>query len=511
MSAANRVLKNTLFLYGKIAVTSVCLILSTRYVLKGLGVEDFGVYNLICSTIVMLGFLNDSMTAATQRFMSYAEGEGKFDKSIKIFNTSYTVHIIIALVVASLFIILTPVVFGSYLQIPDERRTAAMMVYFFMILSTGLNMITVPYNATLIAHENMLYFSLVGILNGLLKLAVAIGVIYVPYDRLVAYGFLMLLIAFFDIAVVRIYCHIKYKECKISLRKHTDKAILKEMLSFAGWQMTYSASSILSIQGMSLILNSFYGTIMNAAQGIARQVCGQMMTLCSTMMSALNPVIVKKAGAHDLEAMVRTVMIGSKLSYSLVILVALPLLFELPFLLKVWLTEVPDYAIQFCQWEIIQQIIASFTMALVTMISGVGDIRGLQLMSAIVYVVRLPLIFIVLFFGGVPVTAYYIATFAVVALCIGRIYYAHKKCNLPIMEYLRTVILPCLIVTSLISIALYIVNISVVAGWNRLILTLLVSVSVFALTIYSIALNLSEREMIRNTVLKAIKNDRYKR
>ena len=150
-------------------------------------------------------------------------------------------------------------------------------------------------------------------------------------------------------------------------------------------------------------------------------------------------------------------------------------------------------------------------MALVTMISGVGDIRGLQLMSAIVYVVRLPLIFIVLFFGGVPVTAYYIATFAVVALCIGRIYYAHKKCNLPIMEYLITVILPCLIVTFLISIALYIVNISVVAGWTRLILTLLISVSVFALTIYSIALNSPEREMIRNTVLKVIKNDRYKR
>lgn len=504
MSTANRVLKNTLFLYGKIAVTSVCLILSTRYVLKGLGVEDFGVYNLICSTIVMLGFLNDSMTAATQRFMSYAEGEGKFDKSIKIFNTSYTVHIIIALVVVSLFIILTPVVFGSYLQIPDERRTAAMMVYFFMILSTGLNMITVPYNATLIAHENMLYFSLVGILNGLLKLAVAIGVIYVPYDRLVAYGFLMLLIAFFDIAVVRIYCHIKYKECKISLRKHTDRTILKEMLSFAGWQITYSASSILSIQGMSLILNSFYGTIMNAAQGIARQVCGQMMTLSGTMMSALNPVIVKKAGAHDTDAMVRTVMTGSKLSYFLVIIIAVPLLFELPYLLDIWLTEVPEYALQFCQWEVVQQIIASFTVALVTMIGGVGDIRNFQLFSALTYLLRLPLIYFVLFVGGVPVTAYYVACAAVVALCIGRVYYAHVKCQLPVIPFVKDVILPCVIVTVLMVIVLYGINILLPQGWQRLLITLMASTIVFLMSAYFRALSQPERQMIKNAATQII-------
>lgn len=505
MSIANRVLKNSLFLYGKIVVTSVCLILSTRFVLQGLGVEDFGVYNLICSTVVMLGFLNDSMTAATQRFVSYAEGEGKFEKSIKIFNTSYTVHIIIAIIVALTFVVLTPVVFGNYLQISDERRTAAMMVYFFMILTTALNMITVPYNATLIAHENMLYFSFIGILNGLLKLAVAIGIIYVPYDRLITYGFLMLIIAFFDIAVVRIYCHIKYKECKISLRKHTDRVILKEMLSFAGWQMTYSASSILSIQGMSLILNSFYGTIMNAAQGIARQVCGQMMTLSGTMMSALNPVIVKKAGAHDTDAMVRTVMTGSKLSYFLVIIIAVPLLFELPYLLDIWLTEVPDYALQFCQWEVVQQIIASFTVALVTMIGGVGDIRNFQLFSALTYVLRLPLIYFVLFIGGVPVTAYYVASAAVVALCVGRVYYAHVKCQLPVLAFVKDVIIPCIIVTAIMVAILYGVNVLLPQGWQRLIVTLTISTIVFVISAYLIALSQSERQMIKNAAIQ-VKN-----
>lgn len=448
----------------------------------------------------MLGFLNDSMTAATQRFMSYAEGEGKVEKSIKIFNTSYTVHILIAIIVALVFVVLTPVVFGSYLQIPDGRRSAAMMVYFFMILTTSLNIITVPYNATLIAHENMFYFSIIGIINGILKLTAAIGIIYVPYDHLISYGLLLLIIAFFDIAVVRIYCHIKYNECKMSLRQQTDKSILKEMLSFAGWQMTYSASSILSIQGMSLILNSFYGTIMNAAQGIARQVCGQMMTLSGTMMSALNPVIVKKAGAHDTDAMVRTVMTGSKFSYFLVIIIAIPLLFELPYLLNIWLTEVPDYALQFCQWEVIQQIIASFTIALVTMIGGVGDIRNFQLFSAITYVLRLPLIYFVFFIGGEPVTAYYLATAAVVALCVGRIYYAHIKCHLPVVAFVKDVILPCLFVTVIMVVLLFVVNVFLPEGLQRLLISIFVSTVSFMISSYIIALSQPERSMIKNSI-----------
>ena len=202
MSTSKRVIKNTFFLYGKIIITSICLLLSTRYILKGLGVVDFGVYNLICSTVVMLGFLNDSMTAATQRFMSYAEGAGKTENIIKIFNTSTTVHYIIAIVISLVFLVLTPVVFSDYLQIPSDRHSAAMMVYFFMIISTGLNIITVPYNALLVAHENMLYFSLLGILNGILKLGVAISIIYIPSDRLVMYGFLMLIVSVLDILII---------------------------------------------------------------------------------------------------------------------------------------------------------------------------------------------------------------------------------------------------------------------------------------------------------------------
>lgn len=505
MSTANRVLKNTLFLYGKIAITSVCLILSTRYTLQALGVVDFGIYNLICSTVVMLSFLNESMTQATQRFMSFAEGEGKFEKSVKIFNSSYLVHIGLSLFIAITFIALQPLFFGDMLTIPADRLEASKIIYFLMIFTTVLSVMTVPYNAVITAHENMLYYAFIGSLEGILKLLASIGVLYVSSDRLITYALFLMVIGVLNFIIIRIYCHRKYSECKLRMREYVDKGIIKEMFSFAVWQLTYSASSILSIQGMSLILNSFFGTIMNAAQGIARQVCGQMMTLSNTMMSALNPAIVKSAGKGNQYEMIKIVLTGSKFSYFLVIVIALPILFEVPFLLDIWLTEVPDYAISFCRWEVIQQIIASFTIALVTMIGGVGDIRNFQLFSAITYILRLPLIVLMLYFFAVPEYAYWIATFAVIVLCIGRVYYAKIKCNLPVKQYLLQVITPCLLVTALCVGALSIVSFLMDDSWIRFFVALIVSTSVLLVSAYFIAIQDSERKALNN-LLKGLKS-----
>lgn len=496
MSTANRVLKNTLFLYGKIAITSVCLILSTRYVLEALGVDDFGIYNLICSTVVMLGFLNDSMTAATQRFMSFTEGQGKKERSIVIFNSSYVVHIGLALLIALIFICIEPLVFGKYLQIPPDRIGAAKIIYFFTIFATLLNVMTVPYNAVLIAHENLLYFSILGAVDGIFKLASAIGLLYVDSDRLIVYSLFITGIGILNFLIIRIYCHHKYTECKINLKKHVEVPVIKDMFSFAGWQLTYSASSILSIQGLSLILNSFFGPVMNASQAIARQICGQLMTLSGTLMSALNPVIVKSAGKGDRQNMVAIVMTGSKVSYLLVIIVALPILFELPFILEKWLKEIPEYTIPFCRYEVLQQIIASFTITLVTMISGVGDIKHFQLFSSLTYILRLPIVYILFLVLNMPIAAYWVTTLAVFILCVGRVYYAKIKCGLPVAEYVKQVIVPCILVTLLISVSLVVVNETMNPSWLRLFVSLITTIVVLLPSSYLFVINKTERGML---------------
>jgi len=500
MSTAKRVLINTGFLYGKVGITSICQILATRFVLQAMGVNDFGIYNLIASTVVMLSFLNESMTAATQRFMSFAEGEGNVTRIKSIFNTSWLIHLGLSLLVALLFLVLHPVFFGGHLQISGDRLESAKAVYYFMVASTSLTMMTVPYNAVLVAHENMLYYSIVGSVSGVLKLIISIILLNSSCDRLMLYGAMMLGVTMIEWTISRVYCHIKYSECNVSLSKYVDKSLIKEMFSFAGWQLVYSASSILSIQGMSLILNAFFGAIMNAAQGIARQVCGYLMTFSGTMMHALNPVIVKKAGSNDHQSLVHVTISGSKLSFILVVIVALPILFELPYLLNIWLTEVPDYALLFCIFEVIQQIVASFTVTLVTMISGVGDIKAFQLFSAITYILRLPLIYVAFLLGADPLYAYYIATAAVIALCVGRVYYANKKCDLPVTKYLDQVIKPCLLLCLIVVATLLPVIIFIPSSFLRFLFTCLVAIAEVCLLAYLLVFDKEEKQLVRNAV-----------
>lgn len=505
MSTSKRVVKNTFYLYGKIVITSVCLIFSTRYILQGLGIEDFGVFNLTCSTIGLLAFLNESMTAATQRFLSYTEGEGDLNKSVKIFNSSYLVHIGIALFIALVFIALKPLFFGDYLKIPKDRLASAQVIYYFTLLTTAMSMMTVPYNAVLVAHENMLYYSIMGSLDGVLKLVASIALLYISADKLILYGIFLFVIGLLNFVICRVYCSRKYKECKVNFKKHVDFKVIKSMFMFTIWQLTYSASSILSLQGMGLILNSFFGTIMNAAQGISKQVCGQMMTLSGTMMNALNPVIVKYAGAKNQSGMVHAVMVGSKLAYFLAIIVALPILFELPYLLHLWLTEVPDYAILFCRYEVVQQIIASFTVALVTMISGYGDIRSFQLFSSLTYILRLPLIYILLRFFRNPEYAYWVTTVAVIALCIGRVYYAHVKCKLPVVHFLSRVVVPCAIVSALVCLALSVIVISLEPSFMRLMVSMTVSTGTLIVSVFCFALHKEEKNMVKSALLQVRK------
>lgn len=500
MSTAKRVLSNTGFLYGKVGITSICQILATRFVLQAMGISDFGIYNLIASTVVMLSFLNESMTAATQRFMSYAEGEGNVNRIKSIFNTSWLIHLGLAILIALLFLTLHPVFFGGHLQIPSDRIDSAKAVYYFMVASTSLTMMTVPYNAVLVAHENMLYYSIVGSVSGVLKLIIAIILLYSSYDRLILYGAMMLGVTMIEWTISRVYCHTKYSECKVSLSKYVDKILIKEMFSFAGWQLVYSASSILSIQGMSLILNSFFGAIMNAAQGVARQVCGYLMTFSGTMMHALNPVIVKKAGSNDHQSLVHVTISGSKLSFILVIIIALPILFELPYLLNIWLTEVPDYALLFCIFEVIQQIVASFTVTLVTMISGVGDIKAFQLFSAITYILRLPLIYVAFLLGADPLYAYYIATGAVLALCVGRVYYAKNKCDLPVTKYLNQVIKPCLLLCLIVVATLLPISILVPSSFLRFLFTCFVAIVEVSILAYIMVFDKEEKQLVKNAV-----------
>lgn len=500
MSTASRVIRNTGILYVKVGISAICAILSTRFILQSLGIDDFGIYNIVGSIIVMLSFLNESMTTATQRFISFSEGQGQIDKSITVFNISVLLHFLIGILIAIVLFLLGYIVFNGILKIPPDRVFAARYVYYFMIFSAFLSMITVPYNAVLIAHENMLYYSIIGSIVSILKLIVAIVLLYISGDKLILYGLLIACVSLVELTIPRIYCKQKYRECRINVREYYNKDLFKEMTAFAKWQLLYSSSSILSIQGTSLLLNSFFGVIVNAAQGVARQLSGQLMIFSNTLLNALNPVIVKSAGAGNHSQMINSTMLGSKLAFLLVLVFSVPVLIEMPFLLNIWLKEVPDYAVGFCRFEIIQQLMASLTVTLVTSISAKGDIKSFQIFSAITYFGRLPVIYIFLKLGFNPISVYYVSTIAVFILCVGRVYFASHKSGLDINSFLQKVIYPSGGLAALMVLSALPIHYLFSVSLFRLFLVIAVSSVVMLIGLRVFALTQFERQIIEDVI-----------
>jgi O-antigen/teichoic acid export membrane protein len=366
-------------------------------------------------------------------------------------------------------------------------------------------MTTVPYNAVLIAHENMKYYSIIGSVSAVLKLLITIYLLYYSHDRLIFYGFLIASVSLLEFLISRIYCHIKYEECEINYKKYYNKDLFKAMRSFAGWQLLYSSSSIISTQGVSVLLNSFFGTIVNAAQGVARQLTGQLMVISNTLMNAVNPVIVKSAGAGDDDSMNNTTLVGSKLSYILIVVFAVPVLMEMPYLLNVWLKNVPEYAVIFCRFEIVQQLIASITIPLVTTVSAKGDIKAFQIFSAIAYAMRLPIMYLFLRLGFNPVSVYYVTIFSVLVLCFGRVYFASIKCNLKVNDFLRKILYPSLLLTLAMFLIVVPIRFYLNESLFRLFCVVIMSTSMLFIGLKYFALTTYEKQLVGN-LIHAVKN-----
>ncbi len=298
---------------------------TTRLILGALGAADFGLFNVIAGSIAMLGFLNSTMANATQRFMSYAEGEGTLEKKCSVFNISIVLHFFIALVTMVLLLAAMYPLFNGILNIEPERMLSAKVVYFCLIISTMMAIINVPYDAVMNAHENMLYYSIIGVFESFLKLVVAIFCVYTEQDKLIVYGILMACIPFITLTVMKIYCHRNYEECVIAPRRYWDSSLVKQISSFFGWNFLTAISSLLSAQGLGLVLNHFFGSVLNAAQAIAHQMRGYLSVFSLNMMKALNPVIVKKAGANDYQTMNQVTLAGCKFSALLTMVFAVPI------------------------------------------------------------------------------------------------------------------------------------------------------------------------------------------
>lgn len=445
MTPVHRVIKNTGILYARMAITVLLSLYTTRIVLGALGAEDFGIFSVVGGTIAMLTFLNASMTAATQRFMSFAQGQGDENRQHQIFNVSTVLHVVIAMLVLGLLEGVGFLLFDGVLKIEPARLHAAWLVYQFAAISTFFTILAVPYDAVINAHEHMLLFAVLGVIEAVLKLAIAFVIVDAAADKLELYGLLTAALSVVLLLIRISYCHNKYRECELALRRHFSRPLFKEMAAFAGWSLLGHSTGMVSFYGQGLVLNVFFGATVNAALGVTNQVSGQLGAFATTMMRALNPLLAKSEGAGERQLMLKATAMGAKFGFFLLMLFYVPVMLEMPYLFDLWLKEVPPYTIIFCSILLIRNLVEQLFIPITTSIAAVGNIKRYQIVSSAITFFPLPATYLMFHFGYEPYFMYVVFLIYSVALFSVVLFYARKYCGLDVLVYLKDVVCRCVV------------------------------------------------------------------
>ena len=498
---ANRLIVNTAWLYGKIVVNLVVLLLTTRIILHGLGQTDYGIFNIVGGAIAMLGFLNSAMAQTTQRFLNYCEGQGDSFKLKQIYNVSIVLHIIIAILVGSVLSIIGYFFFEDLVNIPIQRLDASRIVYSCLVVSTIVTVLSSPYDALINSHENFKLFALISILENLLKLAAAVACLFSSQDKLIIYGVLIGSIPLITMAIKYFYCHRNYSECVFRPATYYSRAVIKEMSSFVGWNLLGITSYLVGYHGQSLVLNRFFGVLVNASQGVSAQVGSAYTTLSNHALKVISPILTKSEGENNKEKVYYYTLVGCRVPYMLAVAIAIPIFLLAPEILDLWLVEVPVWALIFLRLQIVRHMVDLLFKNLSTSIYAQGSIRMFSLVSSILYL--LPLVISALFFyhGYPPYYLYLVWIAAALLQGFSALYFCHRSTGLPIRTFMVEVFFTCLCLTIISLIPYYLIVLASDTITYRIIATS-ISTLLFILLGWKLILKTSERQAISQFVLR---------
>lgn len=498
-----RIAKNTLLLYFRMLFLMVVSLYTSRVILNALGVVDFGINNVVGGVIAMLGFLTGSLGAASSRYITYDLGKGDMNVMKKTFGNILSIHFILAGFVLVVGETLGLWFVTTQLQIPEGRETAAFWVYQFSVSSSMVGIISVPYNAAIIAHEKMSAFAYISIVDAVLKLLVAFLIVISPYDKLIVYALLIFLIMFFDRIIYGIYCSKHFEETKVHFSY--DKKMFKEIFAFAGWTMNGNLAIIGYTQGVNILLNIFFGPVVNAARGVAVQVQGVCQQFCSNFQMALNPQLTKCYAQGELDYMHKLLCKSSKFSFFILLFIVLPLMFESPFVLKLWLGNVPEHTASFLRLILMSSLLYSLSNPIIVSVHATGKLKRFQIVEGTMLLSIVPIAYFLLkCFHIIP--EYVFLVHIVVELCtqIVRLKIVLPMINMQVQDYLKKVIRPIVIVlilAPLLPFAIY--EISFSNEYLAFFATCSISVVSCFLIMYTFGCSSSERNFL-NSKLKMI-------
>lgn len=473
---------------------------TSRVILNTLGVEDYGIYNVVGGVVSMFAFFNSAMSSATQRFLSFEIGKGDFAQLRKTFNATQIIHIGIAGVIFILAETVGLWFLKTYLVIPPERLEAAIWVYHFSVLSFMVSIIQVPYNATIIAHERMNVYAYVSIIEVLLKLLIVFMLTWITYDKLILYGILHFGVVFIIAAIYRVYTRSNFEESKFELVK--DQKLYKTLISYSGWSLFGNIAGVAQGQGVNIILNIFFGPVLNAARGIAIQVQSALQAFVSNFQIAVNPQIIKYYSADNKDYLLSLVIRSSKLSFYLFFSLSLPILLEVDLILKLWLNIVPDFAVIFTKLVLISILISCISGPLQTLVQATGKIRNYQIIISFLLLLILPLSYIFLKNGYPPEITLYITIVIELFALLFRLLLLKKLINFPLFIYLKEVLAKNILIVILALLLTTPFVIYFESSNIRLVFMFLFSLCVNFTLIYHIGLVKNERNFIKNFLRK---------
>lgn len=502
-----RIAKNTLILYVRTLFTMLVSLYTSRVVLNTLGVSDFGISNVVGGVVGMFSVISGSLSSSISRFITYELGHGDINKLKRIFSTSVNIQIGIALIIVILAECIGVWFINHKLNIPTDRLVAANWVFQCSLLSFAIGLISVPYNACIIAHERMSVFAYMSILETILKLAIVYMLFISPYDKLISYAVLFVVVSLIMRLIYGWYCNKHFIESHYEFI--CDRPLIKEMTGFAGWSFFGNTAYMFNTQGVDMLINIFFGVTLNAAKGVASQVQNAVMQFVGNFTVAINPQITKSYASGDREYMNKLVCRGARFSYFLLLIFAVPIVCEADYILYLWLKTVPEYAPIFLRLILFGTLMTLLGNTMYTAILATGKIKKYQLAVTIAGCLVFPMTWLAFRMGLPPETTYYIYIVIYFLLNFVRVYVAKGLMDFPIKLYIFDVILKVVIVSIIAFILPLLVVYYLEEGFFRLCIVCIVSFFSSMFVIYIFGLERIEREMVYKKISRLLSNIRF--
>ena len=494
-----RIAKNALFLYGKMLFVLFVSIYTTRVVLNVLGIEDYGIYNVVCGFVAMFGFLNTSLSNGIQRFYNYEFAQNGEEGLKRVFQTSLLIQLCLAILIVVLVETIGIWYINTKMVIPADRIIAANWVFQFSVFSLILVIIQIPYSAAILAHERMDYYAIVSIIDVLLKLGIILVLPYFEGDQLIFYGVLQVFVSLLNFILYLVYSKNNFKE--LVIEKIFDKDLFRSIFKFSGWNIFATFAWMTQGQGVNMVVNLFFGTVINAARGVSGQIQSAIQGFCENLVIAFRPQLVQSYAQGNIRRTEKMMFSMSKIMFILFGALSLPVCLEIDYILSLWLGDsIPEYTAGFTILVLLSMFPRNFTLAFAQVVHATGRLGKFQIVTAVIVLFSLPITYLFLELGYNPMSVYWVNLVMCVVLFCGCIIVLKQCFPINLINYLKCVLWPCFLLAAIVIPITYSVTVIMSSSFCRLVIVTLVSSVSILFFSFVFVLNNEEKKLLKSFV-----------